>query len=241
MFKKYTGPLLTRQEAISQLEKIQKLGYDVYQKDDNSFLIKINDSKEIVIIKRPNKWIVRANKDGLPVYIKNPSTLALLISFLNEAASELNVNIGIRNVVKSVRINSNQPLSNKVKIISLIQDRKITGIFDPYFDTKSILTLHALAKLGLKFNTSVKCLTKKPFNSIDQSILNDFENEFSIDFKIKKCVSKEHRRFFILDSNTIIIIGCSLNDIDKNEVVVEEINKDLNEEDIKFFNEEWNK
>lgn len=241
MFKKYTGSLLTKQEVISQLEKIQKLGYDVYQKDEDSFLIKIDDSKVIAILKGTSKWNVYVYIDGSPIYAKSPSTLSLLISFLKEAASEINVNIGIKNEVKSIRITPDEPLSNKVKIITLIKDRKITGIFDPYFDTKSIVTLHALARLGLKFNTSVKCLTAKSLDSTDRTILDDFKKELLIDFKLKKCENKEHRRFLIIDYTTILIIGCSLNDIDKNEVLVEEANEKLNEKDIEFFDHEWNK
>lgn len=241
MFKKYTGPLLTKQEVIIQLDKIQKLGYDVYKKEEESFLIKIDDSKEIAIHKGTSKWNVYVYIDGSPKYAKSPSTLSLLISFLKEAASELNVNIGIKNEEKSIRITPDEPLSNKIKIITLIKDREVTGIFDPYFDTKSLVTLHALARLGLKFNSSVRCLTRKSLNSTDRTILDDFKNELSIDFKLKKCENKEHRRFLIIDYTSVIIIGCSLNDIDKNEVLVEEVNEKLNEKDIEFFDDEWNK
>jgi len=241
MFKKYSGPELRTQDVVNQLVKIQELEFDVYEKGLDSYIIKVDDSKVIMITKRNHKWTITAEVDGIPVYVKNPSTLNLLVSFLQEAARELEIDIEIKNEVKSVRIKSTEPLANKSKILSLIKERKVTSIFDPYFDSKSLTTLHALAKLGMKFNSKVKCLTTKSLDRIDLTLLNDFKSEFSIDMDIQKCGTKEHRRFLILDYKDIIIIGCSLNDINKNETIYEELNKMLKTEDLAYFEDEWRK
>ena len=138
---------------------------------------------------------------------------------------------------ETYRLIQTQPASNKSKFIDIINDRIVKDIFDPYFDTKSIKTLLSLSKLGLKFNTQIRCLTtKRNSNKIDKLYWIDFNNELSLTLEIKTCKSsKEHRRFLILNDNQIIIIGCSLNDINKNETLVEE----TSQEDIDFFNTEW--
>ena len=94
-----------------------------------------------------------------------------------------------------------------------------------------------MSKLGLKFSNQIRCLTTvKTSGKIDKSFWADFNKELSLTLEIKICQSsKEHRRFLILNDNQIIIIGCSLNDINKNEILMEE----ASQEDLDFFKEEW--
>ncbi|MEO6904582.1 MAG: hypothetical protein ABI315_15730 [Bacteroidia bacterium] len=72
-------------------------------------------------------------------------------------------------------------------------------------------------------------------------LIANFNIECKTILEIKKCEEKEHRRFIILNDNRIIIIGCSLNDIEKNEVVSEEVQQEAKNNDLKYFNEEWAK
>ncbi len=118
---------------------------------------------------------------------------------------------------------------------------KISKIFDPYFDLKSLITLISLEKSGAEFDTKMECLTTKNLNLFDQTVIDNFNIEENTFIEIKKCEEKEHRRFIILNDNRILINGCSLNDINKNEVVTEEVQHEAKNNDVKYFNDEWAK
>lgn len=238
MFEKFAGPSLTNEQVLTELEKIQNLGWDIFSGDGvHHYIIKPDDSKTIEIQFINKKWVVRSFIDGSIKYIKFPFSFDTFVEILGAAAKMININLGLSKPKDTYRLKQSQPASNKSKFIDLINGRAVKDIFDPYFDTNSIKTLLSLSKLGLKFSNQVRCLTTaKTMSNIDKSFWIDFNRELSLTLEIKICKSrKEHRRFLILNDNQIIIIGCSLNDINKNEILMEETSQD----DLIFFKEEW--
>jgi hypothetical protein len=240
MFKKYDGPDLTIENVITELEKIQNLGWEIFVKEglyEQHYIIKPDDNMLINIYLVDNKWYIESYCGGGLKYIKFALTLEAFINVLNEAAAQIDINLSLTKRNDTFRLKQTQPASNKSKFLDLIHSRAVTDIFDPYFDTKSINTLLSLGRLGLKLNSQIRCLTtSKTIKKIDKTFLQDFNNEFGVNLQIRVCSSdKEHRRFLILNDNKIIIIGCSLNDINKNEILLEETSQD----DIDFFNLEW--
>ena len=57
MFKQYNGPELTTQDVVNQLVKIQELEFDVYEKELDSYIIKVDDSRVIAIRKRKSQMV----------------------------------------------------------------------------------------------------------------------------------------------------------------------------------------
>lgn len=239
MFKEYSENSLTRDEVIGELEKISNLGWEVFQKKDKSYVIKIDEYKEVSIKETNEQWFIVSYLNGLPKFTIYSNSIATFHEHLKSASIKLETNLELEKVNHSIRLKAVEPFSNKIKLISIIGNSKISKIFDPYFDLKSLITLTSLKKLGAGFDQKVDCLTTKPLTIFDQSVIDDFNNEFETNIEVKKCENKEHRRFLILNDNRVILIGCSLNDINKNEAVSEELIPELKGLDLDFFKEEW--
>ncbi len=71
MIKKYPGPSLTNEQVLTELEKIQNLGWDVYADDgDFSYLI-VHDNSNLIEIKLlDKKWCIESNKTRSPSIYK---------------------------------------------------------------------------------------------------------------------------------------------------------------------------
>ena len=237
MIEKFEGIELKEEHIISELEKIQKLGWKVSVDNNKIYRIFINETKEIIIKKTSNYWIIKALSLGKIIsYSSNITNLTLFVFGINTASSKLNINLSIKNEPLAIRISDKTPLDNKVQLLQLINNRKISKIFDPYFDEKSLITLKALYSLGLKFSNDLKCLSQQ--KEINETIVKDFNVEMKTNLLVKKC-KDEHRRFIILDDKTVIIIGLSLNNLNKNEAISIETNRELAKSDITFFNSKW--
>jgi hypothetical protein len=239
MFKDYNSVSLKEDQIISELQNIQNLGWEVYKKKPNKYIIRIDDQKEIELHPSSENWFICSKINGSAKFVKYANSIETLNPLLLEAGKSLSIDLKIERQIKSIRIRDNEPLTNKAKLISLIKTSSISKIFDPYFDLKSLITITSLKKLGLNLENKIECLTTKNLSIFDQTVLNDFKTECNTSIEVKKCENKEHRRFIILNDNRVIIIGCSLNDINKNEVINEELFLELKLADIKFFNDEW--
>jgi hypothetical protein len=241
MFEEYKGLSLVENQVVSELEKIQNLGWciSVEKSNKNKYRINVNEFTEIVIYPSKDYWVVSGYNKGTCFFHKKPRTIEQFIENINLVGTSIGCDFNIKNDVKSVRVKESEPFSNKVKLVSLVDKNKISDIFDPYFNTESLLTLYSLIKLGVSFSKNVRCITKLSLNNIDNNVLNDFNVEYSINFQIKKGQKNEHRRFIVLDNSKVIILGCSLNNIDKNEAFYEELDLKLAKEDIIFFNDKW--
>ena len=138
---------------------------------------------------------------------------------------------------KSVRFKQKTPLSNRVGLVKLSRGATVQCIFDPYFDDKAIASLGTFVNLGLQLTIEVKILiTDKVKKRISQLVKDDFETEYGSKLNIRICDSnKEHRRFLLLSSAESIVVGCSLNSLDKNEAAYVE----SSQEDRDFFEDQW--
>ncbi len=136
----------------------------------------------------------------------------------------------------SIRLESGKSNENLRRISELIGDSIIEAIFDPYLDDTALDNLGYLNSYGVKFSKNVRFLTSSPKASKES--FNAFFQGIAEDGEIKKMKSrKEHRRFLILDKDMVLILGCSWNQISKNEVASIE----FTEADQDFFNLKWRK
>lgn len=239
MFKDYGEIQIKKEEVISELEKISNLGWDVFKKKSEAYVVSIDDSNTIILEEIDGEWFIELSTNGVPRYAKDVPTIEVLNNSLMEVSKILEINLKSEKINKSVRLKRKEPFSNKVKLLALFGNSKISKIFDPYFDPKAMITLLSLKKLGAEFDIKIECLTNKQLTIFDDEIIKDFNAEGNTNLEIKRCENKEHRRFIILNDKRIIILGCSLNDIIKNEVVKEEIQEEEKLFDNNFFNEQW--
>ncbi|MEL6129029.1 MAG: hypothetical protein AAFR30_03885, partial [Cyanobacteria bacterium J06628_4] len=89
------------------------------------------------------------------------------------------------------------------------------------------------SKYGVVFSNKVKLLTSS--DELSKQKLSDFFRDVVKDVETRRMKRGEHRRFLLLDDGSTLILGCSWNQISKNEVVSIEF-KDF---DRDFFNSNW--
>ncbi|MEO6904581.1 MAG: hypothetical protein ABI315_15725 [Bacteroidia bacterium] len=68
MFKEYSSSSLKREQVVSELKKINNLGWEVFITEDKSYIIKIDDIKEISIVEIDEKWFIESCISGHPKY-----------------------------------------------------------------------------------------------------------------------------------------------------------------------------
>lgn len=167
MFKEYSSSSLKREQVVSELKKINNLGWEVFITEDKSYIIKIDDIKEISIVEIDEKWFIESCISGHPKYNIYAWSVETLNNYIIEASNSLETNLKVEKINQSIRIKSDEPFSNKVKLLTLFGNSKISKIFDPYFDMKSLITLNSLKKLGAEFDTKMECITTKNLNIFD--------------------------------------------------------------------------
>lgn len=187
-----------------------------------------------------SSWYITGEEKGLQNFISFVFSLGGFYEELDKISVLYKIDLQIEKPAKSERLRKAEPATNKAKIITLVGNRTVKSIFDPYFYTSSVQTLLTLHHLGLKFASYIPCLTtNNGCKNLDKTFLKDFNTQLQMNLLVKKCPDSEHRRFFLLNDNTSLIIGPSLNDINKNEAIY--IDKDKHQEDIDFFTENWSK
>lgn len=240
MFEPYPGPKLTEEEVLIELEKIQKLGWDVNSLGSNNFIIDAKPDQQILVTFNGIEWGITIRRSGF--FISIARSLSDIESFKNNlkrAADDIGIDLGIEPPTDSYRINKGEPLSNKLKLLRLIGNRAITHIYDSYFDARSLVNLLDLNKLGLRFNESLHCITgadMKRKKRISLDLVKDFTSETNTNIILKTQEFNGHtRRFLLLNDDKVIILGGSLNNLNINETLREEDSK----EDIELFEKDW--
>jgi len=131
---------------------------------------------------------------------------------------------------------------------SIIGSSIVTGIHDPYTNTRSLETMLKLADMGTKFSPPLRILgTPKPLaNSTEKvsflGLLKDINTERNATWEVRTYLEaiKPHRRFLVLDDGSTVTCGMSLNHVDKNEVLDREpAGSEYARHDQQFFDDKW--
>lgn len=143
----------------------------------------------------------------------------------------------------SVRLNNNQYAGNVARLAGLIGSKPIEAVFDPYLCNKSLLTLTELASLGgFTFAPGLRLLgSAAKIGGSTPQLTKHFVDGWFGERKVnggavRIAPDKPHRRFLLLGSGHSLIVGCSLNSIDKDETAHLEPDSD----DRAFFDSQWN-
>jgi hypothetical protein len=143
----------------------------------------------------------------------------------------------------SGRLKADTPATNYRTIGQLIGTAKVTAIFDPYLDNKTLEELRVILSFGdgavadgvRILGGIAKSQGKSPTFTpagiaawLEQQGINGEARTFP--------AQTEHRRFFLLSDGNTLVVGHSLNAPHKNEAVRTEASTD----DQPFFEEVWN-
>ncbi|HSS77914.1 MAG TPA: hypothetical protein VLV54_14380 [Thermoanaerobaculia bacterium] len=173
-------------------------------------------------------WLIAAFEHGTAKFFKFAVSFSSFSELMVSAANSLGYKLEAG--PRSIRMNQQTPVSNRIGIVHLAHGSTVLCIFDPYFEDKAISSLSTLVNLGLKLHSDVRVLTtSKVKGRLSQQLLADFAREHGSSLSIRQCDSdKEHRRFLLLTGGESVVIGCSLNSLDKNEAAhIEPSSEDL--------------
>lgn len=239
----FHGASFSSAEMENYLEQLAERGWEVFRKRDNHYLIVFDEDREIEILygRDSKKWHIYHS--SIHKYPKVPPDLHESTSFhhfteqLKLAAEYLGeqLDVGPRNI----RLKQATPAANMVSLAAMAKGAPVRCIFDPYFEDKSIAVLNTLVNLGLPMDGAVRVLaTSRMKSRLSKVMIDSFNVEkcTSLDIRYCECES-EHRRFLILSTGEILIIGCSLNSLSKNEAA--HIEDSQNDRD--FFEQQWKK
>jgi hypothetical protein len=143
------------------------------------------------------------------------------------------------------RLAADKPASNYRTIANLIGNGEIQAVFDTYLDNRGLEHLACILSFGSgSVATNIRLLgttaTLKAGGGKPARFTKAGVDAWAAQLQIKADArylpkENEHRRFLLLDDSRSLILGPSLNALNKNEAVSIEDDK----EDRPFFNEKW--
>lgn len=211
--------------------------------DTRSYFIDINDTYSIRISPiNGSKLQIQLQKVGNIINfldIDNLRVFEKTIESLIKSYSGHSISINST----TVRTKISEPASNKSKISKQLIGKKITGIFDPYLDNKGLENLYDIISLAdINISDDLKVISSDIVTSgcprLTKSFFEDWKKQINKTNSLVRLTKahKEHRRFILLEGNQALILGCSLNDLNKNEISTIVSDAD---EDFLFFKETW--
>lgn len=125
----------------------------------------------------------------------------------------------------ATRLKAGEPVTNLQKIAQVIGKEALICVHDPYIRIETLVNLQKLEGVGVIISKNLRLLTTNKIGNSSKmatvSFLNDLNSEMSSRWQLRAYTgtAKPHRRFLVLEDNSVIIVGLSLNDIDKDEVL----------------------
>jgi hypothetical protein len=125
----------------------------------------------------------------------------------------------------ATRLKAGEPAKNLRKIAQVIGKEALVCVHDPYIRVETLVNLQKLEGVGVIISKNLRLLTAdkigNPSKMAVASFLKDLNKEMSSRWQLRTYIgtAKLHRRFLILEDKSVVIIGLSLNDVDKDEVL----------------------
>lgn len=163
---------------------------------------------------------------------------------LERAVANLSEKVGVQWPSRPTtgRLDVKTPAENYRTISGLIGSRRVTAVFDPYLDNKTLVELQIILSFGDgKFANGVRLLggaekSQGTSPTFTAEGVTTWLTQLGIAGEARVLPPKsEHRRFLLLDDGHVLITGHSLNSPHKNEAV----SVVPSDDDRAFFNVTW--
>jgi hypothetical protein len=222
---------LSKEQVIGELTVLEKEGWEVFSVDPH-FVIKVDDATTLWLLPhgethcqiQPESTLGRK---FVAHYARDlPELRHILRQFLGQARPT------------TTRLVAGQPASNVAWIQTLIGSAQVQAVHDPYLDDKGLDTLRILFRLGVHTIPNLRLITDRSSNRLTEAFAKAFLSEFGCQAgEVRRsAAANPHRRFMLLSGGQSLILGLSLNDINKDEAA--HLENDL--QDRPFFEQEWN-
>jgi hypothetical protein len=200
---------------IGELVELNRQGWDVFCEEPH-FLIPLSDTETLVILHHGELCEIRletsSSRRFTPLYAKS----------LAELRAILDHSLGQQRPTRA-RMVAGLPMSNIARVAGLIGGARIESVHDPFLDDKGLDTLRVLFHLhpgaptvpNLRLITDLTCAGTRLTANFAKAFLLEFDCPAG---ELRRCAAaKPHRRFMLLSGGQSLILGASLNDLNKDE------------------------
>ena len=231
-------PVASALDVELVLETLAMSGWQVFARPEPGQYVISLDSASRIELKHSTArqtWDVKARKAGSSSFYGQAGDVQALKQALKQAGAA--VGYDLQSAPTTLRLADNTPASNRIGLVHLAAGTEVTAVFDPYFDDRAVANLVTLVRLGLKLRQQLRILcTSKSTSRLSGPLVADAGTELGVSLAVRVCQSSaEHRRFLLLAGGTSLVLGCSLNDLTKNEAA----HVEPSATDQAFFQIQW--
>lgn len=206
-------PELTQDYVIGVLREAKTRGWDVFT-DRGGFVVETSATTSMRLdLVGGACQISFKNTQG-------PTPITIMVETPLQLDEALGKRLGGSPPTRSVRLKPDQPASNVVRIASLIRS-PVEAVYDPYLSDRGLANLLAIVGTGGPgLAPDVRLLTaRKSSRPLTLVMATKLFTELNCPRGAVRIEQnpKAHRRFMRLTGGTTLILGMSLDDIDKDE------------------------
>ncbi len=239
-FPKKPQTRIGRDEVVEYLLQHHQRGYQIYEAGAGFELV-LNESQSIKI-PNTNSGTVQVQRYTMNTIVNfiDCTSLPELQRAVDALAQQM-VGAHWARSPTTARVAADTPATNLATISRLIGTAGVEAVFDPYLTNSSLATLVNILSFGNgSVADGVRILstantTRGQVPQLTRAGFDAWLAELGVTGEIRIMPSNEHRRFMLLSGSQSLILGHSLNAIDKNEAV--RIEQDR--EDRAFYEQMW--
>lgn len=239
------APGLTRAEIAAEVARHRQRGYQVLRKADGHGLrIVLDDANELHVHLVGDTCQLQAYRHGQIANFTDPQSIAEFRGQLDALARAL-IGDRWRSSPPAGRLGEQTPASNDALLATLIGGSAVEAVFDPYLTNDALLRLvevlsFGAGSLGSPLRLLVTSKTTMPGRAgqparFTVSGVEAIVRQYAVEVETRVMPQSEHRRFLLLSGGRALLLGPSLNAVDKNEAV----RLEPDTEDRAFFDRTW--
>lgn len=233
-------PFLSREDVVEQLILWRSQGFQVFA-DGADFSFPIADG-EGKISEVNGTWQVSYTRFGVLSTLGVASSLSSLAELIRLVAGN---HTNWPEQPSNVRLQADTPATNLRSISRLIGSSSICAVFDTYLDNSGLVALCQILSFGdgrvldgvrmIATEATTRASRGRPAR-LSRAGVQAWAAELQISAEVRILPKEsEHRRFLLLSSGHSIVLGPSLNSLDKNEAASIQDGR----EDQLFFDARW--
>ena len=241
-FPPHPGPTIQREEVVKYLLqcKAKQWCQAVYQEGhQNYFIIVGDDNRKIILRDGAQGYTVLAEHLGSQTVVGRAETFCELEKLVTAAGKCYGGDWPSK--ITSARLSESTPATNLATISGLVGASEIQAVFDPYLENRSLISLKDILSFGGSISNNVRLLSGEKMTQgrvprLTKTVVQAWFAELGLTAgEVRAMPSNEHRRFMLLSGCQSLILGMSLNSINKNEAV----RLEPDNEDRPFFESVW--
>lgn len=245
-FSKKPPPQLSLEDIIGYLSECHSKGWEVFRDEEpvsrvpaeltERFIIWLSEFVWIRVCYGNGKCGVFVHRQSDEIGVGWPETLQGLNELVAYGAKSYG-RIDWPSAPSTGRLRQTTPATNFSVLAGLVGNASIEAIYDPYLDDQALANLLVLSNLGARISPRCRILSSRKVGTrLSSTYVQSWLAEIPGQITIRKTTNTDpHRRFMLLSSGQILILGLSLNSVSKDEAA----HLETSAADRDFFNSEW--